>query len=119
MNKQHSALRKARSVDRTNQRRSPGSLERLKINVPGGTYTVDLFSDGESQFELGDVSRQHFSYFLPLPHGQGSLRPARDARRMAVPAPIILDLMGSNASARISRSMSSSRGRSVPNIESE
>jgi hypothetical protein len=43
-----------------------------------------LYSDGVeycgSFHKLADQEwRQHFLYFLPLPHGQGSLRPTREA----------------------------------------
>jgi len=75
-NKRLPAERKAYWTDATNKRMQPTALP-LVLRKMRNTHSC-LFSWSVRFFHPDLIvyrRRQHFLYFLPLPHGQGSLRP--------------------------------------------
>ena len=44
--------------------------------------TLDLWFPDDASFQRYAAAPQHCLYFLPLPHGQGSLRPTFGSLRM-------------------------------------
>lgn len=49
----------------------------LAGNLEGGRAFFGTLSPSQNRFHYFSFAPQHFLYFLPLPQGQGSLRPTR------------------------------------------
>ena len=56
------------------------NLTRSRSSNDSKLVVLGFRINGEQNPRLGHVPKQHFLYFLPLPHGQGSLRPILMAR---------------------------------------
>src|SRR5436309_373826 len=67
--------------------RTPGHQEGSSLNVPSRFLSIlhaaaagPLVAPPEPPLGGGPAAPWHFLYFLPLPHGQGSLRPILSRR---------------------------------------
>mgnify|MGYP000679407995 CR=1 FL=1 len=71
-----SFLRQGQSPHRNPVReKSFGRAVPLATNFGGGRAFFGTLSPSQNRFHWFSFAPQHFLYFLPLPQGQGSLRP--------------------------------------------